>query len=351
MAKPEGEAGGAEGRRVFLSHSSRDTAEVEALRAALDGRGIACFLDALDLKAGDGLSATLKDRVQEARAFVVVLSPAAVSSTWVRQEIEWALAAEDLATETRGRFRFLPVFPGGITHGFLDWLGRPEVLGIDANGRALADVASEIAQALGVLPVDARPRPAAAPLAPIAELTLDFHDLSFELRYERERVRGRVRVEYQPPSGPRGAAVTHDFESPLGPLDLGELRWYVETWPGWSFGKERLRRATEVEEALPRWGRALFDASLARAHAPVADFERGTGERRIVVQVPAPADVEDTTIDEADRARRIAANSAAARLLALPWELLRGPRGFLFEGTHPASVSCGGCRAGAPATL
>lgn len=180
MAKPEGEAGGAEGRRVFLSHSSRDTAEVEALRAALDGRGIACFLDALDLKAGDGLSATLKDRVQEARAFVVVLSPAAVSSTWVRQEIEWALAAEDLATETRGRFRFLPVFPGGITHGFLDWLGRPEVLGIDANGRALADVASEIAQALGVLPVDARPRPAAAPLAPIAELTLDFHDLSFE---------------------------------------------------------------------------------------------------------------------------------------------------------------------------
>src|SRR5262249_10781078 len=26
------------------------------------------------------------------------------------------------------------------------------------------------------------------------------------------------------------------------------------------------------------------------------------------------------------------------RLLALPWELLRGPRGFLFEGSHPVRV-------------
>ena len=50
------------------------------------------------------------------------------------------------------------------------------------------------------------------------------------------------------------------------------------------------------------------------------------------------ADVEDTTIDEAERARRVAANGAAARLLALPWELLRGPRGFLFEGAHPIRV-------------
>ena len=210
---------------VFLSHSSRDFGEVEVLRAALEDRGISCFLDALELRAGDALAATLKEQVQRAQAFVVVLSPAAVSSRWVRQEIEWALAAEDLATETRGHFRFLPVFTGGITHGFLDSLGRPEVLGIDANGRSLADVASEIAQALGVLPMDARPRPAAAPLSPIAELTLDFHDLSFEVRDDKERVRGRVRVEYQPPGGPRGAAVTHDFESPLGPIELGELRW------------------------------------------------------------------------------------------------------------------------------
>jgi tetratricopeptide (TPR) repeat protein len=338
MAVPQAGPGGVGDRKVFLSHSSHDATAVDVLRAALDGRGIACFLDALELRAGDALATTLKERVQEARAFLVVLSPSAVSSPWVRQEIEWALAAEDLASETRGHFRFLPVFTGGIKHGFLDWLGRAEVLGIDANGRSLAEVASEIAQALGVLPVDARPRQTTAPLAPIAELTLDFQDLSYKVRGTKERVYGRARVEYEPPSGSRGAAVTHDFESPLGPLELGELRWYVETWPGWSFGKERLRRATEVEEALPEWGRALFDACLAGAKGPVQDFERATGERLIVVQVPAPADVEDTTIDEAERARRVAANSAAARLLALPWELLRGPRGFLFEGKHPIRV-------------
>jgi len=325
-------------RVVFLSHSSKETAEVESLRAALEARGIACFLDVLELRAGDELVAALKEKVQGARAFVVVLSPAAVSSKRVRQEIEWALAAEDLATETRGHFRFLPVFTGGITHAFLAWLGRPEVLGIDANGRVLVDVAGEIAQALGVLPVDARPRPAPPPLAPIAELTLDFSDLTVEVRDDKERVRGHVRVEYQPPTGPRGAAAIHDFESPLGPIEVGELRWYVETWPGWSFGTERLRRATEVEEALPRWGRELFDAALAKAQTPVEDFERETGERRIVVQVPTPADVEDSAIDDAERARRMAANGAAARLLALPWELLRGRRGFLFEGAHPIRV-------------
>jgi len=76
--------------------------------------------------------ATLKERVQGARAFVAVLSPAAVSSR-VRQEIEWALAAEDRAAETGGVYRFIPVFTGGIRHGFLDWLKRPEVLGIDAD--------------------------------------------------------------------------------------------------------------------------------------------------------------------------------------------------------------------------
>lgn len=160
-----GTSSGDLGRPVFLSHSSADTAEVERLRAALESRHIACFLDVLELRAGDDLAATLKERVQGARALLIVLSPAAVSSRWVRHEIEWALAAEDLATETAAAYRFIPVFTRGITHGFLGWLGRPEVLGIDANGRALADVAGEIAQALGVLPMDARPRPAIAPLA------------------------------------------------------------------------------------------------------------------------------------------------------------------------------------------
>ena len=135
MAKPEVGAEREEARKGFPSHSSQDKTEVDVLRAALDDRGIACFLDALELTAGDDLSATLKDQVQAARAFVVVLLPAAASSEWVRQEIEWALTAADRAAETGGRFRFLPVFTGGITHGFLGWLKRPEVIGIDAAPR------------------------------------------------------------------------------------------------------------------------------------------------------------------------------------------------------------------------
>ena len=68
-------------RKVFLSHSSADKRQVEALRDALEQRGIACYLDALELRAGDTLTAELKEVVQEARAFLVVLSP--VDSSWI----------------------------------------------------------------------------------------------------------------------------------------------------------------------------------------------------------------------------------------------------------------------------
>jgi len=53
MAELDARTDGAESRKVFLSHSSSDTAEIEVPRAALEGRGIACFLDALELKAGE----------------------------------------------------------------------------------------------------------------------------------------------------------------------------------------------------------------------------------------------------------------------------------------------------------
>ena len=55
-------------RVVFLSHSSQDTAEVESLRAALEARGITCFLDVLELRAGDELVAVVHDELRRRAA-------------------------------------------------------------------------------------------------------------------------------------------------------------------------------------------------------------------------------------------------------------------------------------------
>jgi tetratricopeptide (TPR) repeat protein len=338
MGDTTGEVVSGQGRKVFLSHSSADKPQVEALRDALEQRGIACYLDALELRAGDALTAELKEAVKGARAFLVVLSPSAVSSAWVKKEIEWALGAEDLAAETKGKYRFLPVLTGGLGVGFLNWLGRKDLLAIDASKRRLSEIAGDVAQALGVLPVDARPRPAPAPLPPIAELLLDFSDLTFEVQEKKERVRGRLRVEHKQPRGPAGAAVSLAFESPLGAIELGELRWYVETWPSWAFGRVRTARAKEVEKSLLKWGRDLYDRCFTAASAPITDFERGGGERRVVVQVPVLQDTEGSSIDAGERTRRLAANVAAARLLALPWELLRDEDSFLFEGKRAIRV-------------
>jgi hypothetical protein len=95
-----------ESRKVFLSHSSSDTAEVEALRAALDGRGIACFLDALELKAGDALTATLKEQVQDARAFVVVRLHR--GSAQEGRSAHLPLDANDVRAEVRYRREYVP---------------------------------------------------------------------------------------------------------------------------------------------------------------------------------------------------------------------------------------------------
>jgi hypothetical protein len=292
-------------QQVFLSHASVDKPAVESLRRALADRGVPCWLDALELLAGDDLALELKEKVQGAQAFVVVLSPASVSSPWVYREIEWALAAEDRAAETGGAYRFLPVFTGGIRHGWLHWLKRPDLLGIDANGRDLFDIAVDIAQALGALPADARPASPLAPLPPSGELELDFFDLTYEEKDARERVRGRVRIAYTPSSGAAGAPVLIVFESPLDPIELGEIRWYVETWPGWSFGAPRFGRAEQVEESLPKWGRALFDATAGKAQALWRDFDAAKGERRVVIQVPGAADTGDTTVSETERAHRL----------------------------------------------
>ncbi|MFI5952521.1 TIR domain-containing protein [Cryptosporangium sp. NPDC051539] len=77
-------------RSVFLSYSRRDRPYVEKLAALLAAAGVAAWWD-FDLAVGDAFPDELQDRIDACAAFVVVLSPDAVSSAWVKNELHYAL--------------------------------------------------------------------------------------------------------------------------------------------------------------------------------------------------------------------------------------------------------------------
>src|SRR5262245_26012915 len=95
------------GRRVFLSHSSRDKDEIQRLRKALADRGVPAWEDVLQLRLGDSLDA-LRDAIQGPDAFILYLTPRSIGSDWVQREVAWALEARKLDPS----YRLLPLIRG-----------------------------------------------------------------------------------------------------------------------------------------------------------------------------------------------------------------------------------------------
>jgi hypothetical protein len=80
--------------RIFLSHSSRDKDLVHGVLRRFP-TWLTGWLDEDRLLLGNELSASLKDAIDSEVDYVVLfLSDAAASSTWVRQEVDWALEQE-----------------------------------------------------------------------------------------------------------------------------------------------------------------------------------------------------------------------------------------------------------------
>jgi hypothetical protein len=86
-------------RRVFVSHAHADNALCDRYVAALRAQGVDVWYDRTNLQSGSALSAEIERELQARTAFVVLLSPAAVASYWVRLEIDAyrELAARDPA--------------------------------------------------------------------------------------------------------------------------------------------------------------------------------------------------------------------------------------------------------------
>lgn len=75
--------------KIFVSHSHKDAAACHALVDALRGAGADVWYDEHNMGSGKLMEAV--ERELRARpVFVVIFSPAALASEWVREESSWA---------------------------------------------------------------------------------------------------------------------------------------------------------------------------------------------------------------------------------------------------------------------
>jgi TIR domain len=138
--------GSGQGLKVFLSYAQSDGKWARELSEHLEAAGFEVFDPIGQLLPGDNWSLEIGKALDDSQAMVVLISPAAVQSSWVQREIQYALGSE------KYQDRLIPVevepttdFPWVLRH--LQWIkGDP----LEAGQRV-----AEILQSTGELDVHA----------------------------------------------------------------------------------------------------------------------------------------------------------------------------------------------------
>jgi tetratricopeptide (TPR) repeat protein len=321
---------------IFISHTTQDDATVKKLRELLELYGLSTWVDSRELSGGDILDTRIEANIRTARHFLAIISMAALGSEWVQREVRVAL---DEARRRTDGYKVIPVVLPGVLPGHLKLLfpDEPFYIFLDngPTGPNLTDKLPDIFVALGTeLPADWE-RAAAVEAPPVEELILKLTDPFIHEKDSVRRAAATAELTYHPAeTGAREiASRRYLFTAPLGPVELEELRWYIEHYYEWPAGVFK-ERAAATEAALPRWGQALYTAALSAdfAREPLTAWKRTTGARRFSVQVDCDPP-EGTPSDEATHTRE-----AASALLALPWEIMHDGVGYLSQGGKAARV-------------
>jgi tetratricopeptide (TPR) repeat protein len=261
---------------------------------------------------------------------VVLVSPRAINAPWVHQEVQLAQAVK----RAREGYKVIPLLYDGVTAGALPWLFGEEVLAVSlGNGpNAVAAAVPALLAALGLALPDEPERATPLDTAPLADLTLSLSEPAMVERDGTQRATAVAELVYQPPDGaPPLRSPRYRLSAPLGPIEAGELAWYLERYAVWP-SEPFQQRAREVEEALPRWGQALY--ALLHDTAPRRAWQEGQArsQRRLSVLV------DERLLEGAEEEAQRQARQAATQWLALPWELLHDGDGFLFQGARGVRV-------------
>ncbi|MBF0162509.1 MAG: CHAT domain-containing protein [Magnetococcales bacterium] len=303
--------------KVFISHATADKNFAIKLQDALQAHDMEAWIDHRELTAGEVLPEKIKTAIQEAQFFILLLSMAAINSDWVAAESDWALQrGEDIT--------LIPLLLEGVKPAAAKrFLGGKELKCIEVGHNGLQGSMVAILAALEVRLPDHDP--AITPTAPpVEELILQLSQATLVGEVGKQRGEAQAMLIYRPSAGgPPVESPDYTFRAPLGPIEAEELAWYLERFPRWP-GEAFRGRAQAVENALPRWGEAIYQAALDQPAALTARsaWERAAShhQRRLTIQIkPGMA-------------------SAEAQLFTLPWELLHNGTGFLFDGISPVRV-------------
>jgi hypothetical protein len=131
-------------RAVFLSYSHQNRRAAARLEDELETRNVHVFRDVTSLRAGEDWPAALERAARGADCVVVLVSPAAADSDWVRREVGWATAEAQPGGLVD---RIIPLaLPGGGWDAFpelhrfqrVDYPRRPEAGFFDDLAREIA---------------------------------------------------------------------------------------------------------------------------------------------------------------------------------------------------------------------
>jgi len=134
--------------KVFISHSCQDEVLARRVADGLRKRGLDVW-DDRDVFPGDNWARKLSKALEQAQAMVVLITPDALRSDWVRREIEYALGKEKFSG------RLIPVVVGpleNIPKDEIPWiLWRLNVINL-TNPEKEQDAVEQIAKALRKAP-------------------------------------------------------------------------------------------------------------------------------------------------------------------------------------------------------
>jgi len=322
---------------IFISHSSKDDALVKALGKSLAIQGFEPWVDSRQLKGGDELEPKIKQAIEQARAFIVVLSLNAFNSPWILKEVKYA---QKVKKEQGDDYPVIPLLLEGVEPGALKWCFEEEPVGIKVQlgPGGISEAMPQIFAALGErLPDDIQPmvRPQAEPLE---ELLLTLTDPCIVEEDGTRRAQATAELTYIPDQKGKREVKSKErftFTAPIGPIESEELSWYLERYYTWPTGVFK-ERAQKVEKQLPEWGKALYDAVFnddsVRNVLSAWESAKSKAGRRFTVFV------DSKLVKGAEEEKQAEASEAATLLLNLPWELLHDDRGYLFQGAKPIQV-------------
>lgn len=321
---------------IFISHSSKNDDVVKRLREILELEGFLLWVDSREFTGGDILEDTLQEKIKTAKSFIILLSIESLSSEWVQKELKLAhkVAKERKDEGYKVISIIMPVVPAGLLKPFFPKEPIHIFLEKGATGPDLDSKMPHILAALGKeLPNDWEP-PTSIKAAPVEELILELTDPIIETHGSVRRATATAVLTYNPADNSREiTSKRYHFTAPLGAVELGEIRWYIEKYYQWPTGVFKTR-AEKTETALPEWGNALYKAALGgeSAREPFEAWKRTSGSRRFSVQV------DGEPLEGTDDAQAALIREAASDLLSLPWEIMHDGGGFLSQGADAARV-------------